>query len=108
MDDFAESGALYIGEGVIANGAALVPGKATLNGQFEGALTAKHLEILSKGVVSGTIQASLISVAGNLSKAVEATEVLSIESSGVVSGNITYGKLEVAKGGEILGTMNQR
>jgi cytoskeletal protein CcmA (bactofilin family) len=33
--------------------------------------------------------------------------MLSIESSGTVTGNVAYRKLEVAKGGELLGTLKQ-
>jgi len=38
---------------------------------------------------------------------VQATDTLSIGSTGVVSGDISYGTLEVAKGGELLGAMKQ-
>jgi len=32
------AGELFLGDGVIVNGFAIVPGKATLNGKFDGAL----------------------------------------------------------------------
>ena len=107
MSSTAETGNLFLGDGVVAIGTALVPGKAVFNGTYDGALSAKEVEVQSKGVVSGTTQASTISVAGKLNTSIEASEMLSIESSGTVTGNVAYRKLEVAKGGELLGTLKQ-
>jgi len=38
---------------------------------------------------------------------VQAADLLTIGSTGVVRGDVRYGKLEVAKGGELLGSMKQ-
>ena len=100
-------GDLYIGHGVVAKCVAIVPGRAVVNGQVDGAIDAKHIEVQEKGVLSGTTQAANIAVAGQINDVVRATDTLSIDSTGLVSGNICYGKLEVAKGGELLGTMKQ-
>jgi cytoskeletal protein CcmA (bactofilin family) len=100
-------GDLYVGEGVVANCIAIVPGRAMVNGRFDGAIEAKEIEVQAKGVVSGTTQATNISVTGKINDVVQAADTLSIGSTGVVSGDISYGKLEVAKGGELLGAMKQ-
>ena len=42
---------LYIGHGVVAHGVALVPGRAVVNGIFDGAIDSKELEIQTDGVV---------------------------------------------------------
>jgi cytoskeletal protein CcmA (bactofilin family) len=84
-----------------------VPGRAVVNGKFDGAIDSKELEIQSDGVVSGTTQAVAISVLGRLNDSVHATSTLLIGSTGQVNGDISYGDLEVAKGGEILGVMKQ-
>ena len=101
------NGDLYVGEGVIAICIALVPCRAVLNGQVDGAIDAKQIEVQAKGVVSGTTQAATIAVAGKINDTIQATDTLSIGSTGIVLGDISYGKLEVAKGGELLGTMRQ-
>ena len=98
---------LYIGHGVVAHGVALVPGRAVVNGIFDGAIDSKELEIQTDGVVSGTFQAAAISVLGRLNNSVVATSTLLIGSTGQVNGDISYGDLEVAKGGEIFGVMKQ-
>ena len=100
-------GDFYVGEGVIANCVAIVPGRAVVNGQFDGAIDAKEIEVQAKGIVSGATQAATIAVTGKINDVVQATDTLSIGSTGVVSGDISYGKLEVAKGGELLGAMKQ-
>jgi cytoskeletal protein CcmA (bactofilin family) len=46
-------------------------------------------------------------VVGKINNVVQATDTLSIGSTGMVSGDISYGKLEVDKGGELLGSMKQ-
>jgi len=102
-----KAGELFLGEDVIVNGFAIVPGKAVLNGQFEGALTAKEIEIQSRGIVNGTIQAETITVEGQLNKSIQATDVLAIGSSGIVKGDISYGKLIVTKGAELEGVMKR-
>ncbi len=107
MDNSTEFGNLFLGNGVVANGVAMVPGSAVLNGQFDGALNAKIIEVQQQGILSGTTQAASISVAGKLNNSIEATDVLTIANSGVVSGDIAYGKLEIAKGGQLLGTIKQ-
>jgi cytoskeletal protein CcmA (bactofilin family) len=101
------AGELFLGDGVIVNGFAIVPGKATLNGQFEGALTAKEIEIQSRGIVNGTIQAEVITVDGQFNNSIQATDVLTVGSSGVVKGDISYGKLVVTKGAELDGVIKR-
>jgi len=40
---------LYVGEGVVANGIAIVPGSAVVNGRFDGAIEAKEIDIHGNG-----------------------------------------------------------
>lgn len=91
----------------MATGIAIVPGSAVVNGHFEGQIEAKEIDVQSKGELSGITQATNITVTGKINDVVQAAETLSIGSTGVVTGDISYGKLEVAKGGELLGTMKQ-
>lgn len=106
-DEMTTFGNFYVGEGVVAKGVAIVPNSAEVNGHFDGALTAKEITVQSKGNLSGTTQAANISVIGKVNDVVHATDTLNIGSTGVVSGDIRYGNLEVAKGGELLGSMKQ-
>jgi cytoskeletal protein CcmA (bactofilin family) len=107
MSDNKILGELYVGHGVVAHGVALVPGRAVINGKYDGVIDSKELEIHSDGVVSGTTQAVAISVFGLLNDSVNATSTLFIGSTGQVNGDISYGELEIAKGGKIFGVMKQ-
>ncbi|CAM8656368.1 CcmA Integral membrane protein CcmA involved in cell shape determination [Oxalobacteraceae bacterium] len=100
-------GALYVGEGVLAQGVAIVPGQAVINGQFNGAIDASDIQIQARGIVSGTTKAEFISVGGKINDSVQATNTLTIGNNGAVSGDISYGSLEIAKGGELIGSLTQ-
>ena len=106
-DTAALVGNLYIGEGVVATGIAIVLGSAVLNGHFDGEIEAKEVDVQSKGELSGITQATNITFSGKINDVVQAADTLSIGSTGVVTGDISYGKLEVAKGGELMGAMKQ-
>jgi cytoskeletal protein CcmA (bactofilin family) len=105
MDENAK-GNLYIGAGVTANGTISAPGLIEVNGTVEGTLTARSLSVADRGVVSGKSTANHIRVAGKLIDTSIAHESLLIESTGLVSGTITYGDLEIRKGGELQGSIN--
>ena len=107
MSDNETKGDLFLGKGVFDHCVALVPGRAVVNGKFDGAIDAKELDVQEDGVVSGTTQAAAISVSGQLNNSVHATNTLVIGSTGRVRGDISYGNLEIAKGGEILGEMKK-
>ncbi|MFZ4693172.1 MAG: bactofilin family protein [Burkholderiaceae bacterium] len=107
MSDNETKGDLFLGKGVLAHCVAFVPGRAVVNGKFDGAIDAKELDVQVDGVVSGTTQASAISVSGQLNNSVHATNTLVIGSTGRVRGDISYGNLEIARGGEILGEMKK-
>jgi cytoskeletal protein CcmA (bactofilin family) len=107
MDNSSKIGDLYIGSGVVAHCVAIVPGRAVVNGRLDGAIDAQAIDVQEKGIVSGTTQAATIAVAGTINDTIHAADTLAVGSTGMVSGTISYGKLEVAKGGELLGTMKQ-
>lgn len=99
-------GSLYIGEGVVAHGVAIVPEQAVINGEFHGTMDANDVQIQARGIVSGTTNAEFISVDGQINDTVQATNTLAIGNNGTASGDISYGDLEIQKGGTIIGTIN--
>jgi cytoskeletal protein CcmA (bactofilin family) len=46
-------------------------------------------------------------VDGKKNDSVQATNTLTIGNNGAVSGDISYGSLEIAKGGELIGSLTQ-
>lgn len=98
-------GNLYIGAGVVANGVISVPGLVEIDGVVAGVITAESVNVTPNGVVEGATTAEHIRVAGKLMETSVANKSLLIESSGQVTGNITYGDLEIRKGGDIQGVI---
>jgi cytoskeletal protein CcmA (bactofilin family) len=93
---------LVIGEGVTFKGSIAAPGKAVINGNVTGELTADDLLIGTKGQVTGTVRAREIDVHGELN------EDMLIHSTGKVSGTLEYHELEIQRGGKFKGNMNQK
>ncbi len=96
-------GNLLIGAGVIAKGSITAPGLIEVDGTVEGVINAHSVNVTDHGVVSGTSTATHIRVAGKLLENSTAHHSLLIESTGLVSGKINYGDLEIRKGGQLQG-----
>ncbi len=97
----------YIGKGVIFKGEAKVPNKAVINGDFSGILDTQNLEIQSDGVITGNTKANAVKVFGKLNAELTCRNLLTVESSGEVKGALKYGEIEIARGGKVIGNMNQ-
>ena len=101
-------GELLIGAGVIARGTMTAPGMIEIDGDVDGMLNARSINITTNGVVNGNTTADNIRVAGRLMDISTAHHSLLVESSGQVTGKITYGDLEIRKGGNIAGDINSQ
>jgi cytoskeletal protein CcmA (bactofilin family) len=99
---------LVIGEGVTFKGSISAPGKAVINGNVSGELTADDLLIGTKGQVTGSVRAREIDVHGELNEDIVCKEHLLIHSTGKVSGTLEYHELEIQRGGKFKGNMNQK
>ena len=100
-------GDLMVGSGVIAIGTFRVPGEAIISGNVQGELTAASLSVLSSGEVTGNSVAQTILVAGKMNQSTTATQSLVVDATGVITGEIAYGDLEIRRGGELLGNIKQ-
>ncbi len=99
-------GDLFIGAGVVAVGTLNAPGLIEVDGSVDGVVNARSINVTANGVVTGNSTADHIRVAGKLMNTSTAHQSLLVESSGDVSGKITYGDLEIRKGGNIAGEIN--
>lgn len=100
-------GNLFIGQGVTAKGVFNVPGEAAIDGEMSGSLTADKVVIVKSGKLIADTTSNVIDVAGKVVQNTVARKSLIIRSGGIVSGETTYGDLEIMKGGEIVGTIAQ-
>ena len=97
---------LFIGAGVTFSGTVYVPGKALIDGVFDGDLKARDLEVDVNGTVIGNIDAQSLDVRGKMFEHIKCAQVCLIRSTGVITGSIVYGQLEIERGGVIKGSLN--
>lgn len=107
MAEINAPGSLLVGEGVYMKGSMRVPGIASVDGKMEGELTADTVFIQPNGSMDGVTTANHVRVAGALTNTTVANKTLVIESSGVISGAITYEELEIKKGGSLQGGIHK-
>ena len=104
----SENNNLVVGEGVTFSGSISVPGTATINGKISGELSAESLNIGKTGHITGKVKAKEIDVQGELHEDIQCDTHIIIHASGVVSGKLEYSELEIERGGQFKGQMNQR
>jgi cytoskeletal protein CcmA (bactofilin family) len=107
MNNPSVRGNLLIGQGVIANGTIAAPGEAIIDGEMSGTIEAGKIIVGKTGKLTADAVANYVDVSGEVTKKTVANISLSIQSGGVVSGEVSYGDLEIMKGGEIMGTITQ-
>jgi cytoskeletal protein CcmA (bactofilin family) len=105
MSEASSKGSVTIGEGVVIHGTIEASGKATVFGTLDGELTASEVVIGPVGRVAGRLTADVVDVQGEGPKELTARRSLVVRSSGRVSGNIRYGRLEVEPGAALDGTL---
>jgi cytoskeletal protein CcmA (bactofilin family) len=96
-----ESGGAVIGPETTVKGRLLNGGRIEIKGYFEGELEAKHLVVHKGGRVFGTVKAQSAEVHGVLQGNVGVKSLISIGSTGTVSGTVRYGQMSLAEGGDL-------
>lgn len=98
---------VVIGDGVVVKGTFTVPSKAVVNGVIEGDLTAEEVLIGPTGRITGRVSAKVIDVRGQLHNTIISEKSLIVRSTGKIAGKVHYSEIEIEKGGEIEGSLNQ-
>ena len=107
MSEGTKDKSIFIGTGVVFKGSISAPNQAIISGQVDGELVAKDVLVGASGVVTGKVEADFIDVKGELNETVTSKNVLIVRASGKITGKVTYGELEIERGGKIKGQMNQ-
>jgi cytoskeletal protein CcmA (bactofilin family) len=107
MSEDTKDKSIFIGNGVTFKGSINAPNQAIISGTVEGELVAKDVLIGASGVVTGTTDADFIDVKGELNEDITSKSVLIVRSTGKVTGDVTYGEIEIERGGQIKGSMTQ-
>jgi cytoskeletal protein CcmA (bactofilin family) len=107
MSEGNKDKSIFIGAGVVFKGSINAPNQAIISGTVEGDLIAKDVLIGAAGVVTGTTEADFIDVKGELNQSITSKSVLIVRNTGKVTGDVTYGEIEIERGGKVKGAMKQ-
>jgi cytoskeletal protein CcmA (bactofilin family) len=106
--DPAPSGEVaVIGAGVTIKGDVEAEIDLQIDGIVHGDVRCGTLIVNERGLVSGSIVAERVRVAGHVDGGIEATD-LAVEAGAHIKGDISYSRLRVSNGGVFEGTMTHR
>ena len=94
---------VYVGDGVVATGVVSAEDTIAIDGKFDGEITCGRLIVGPSGVVNGRIVVSSADIYGEIGPDVSVRRLLTVRSTGRVTGAWTYGEIEVEKGGVLIG-----
>lgn len=97
----SSQGSAVIGTDLVVKGDLRSNGRIEVHGYVEGKVTCDHLLIHPGGRVLGTIDAGNADVHGSFQGRARVRNVISIGSTGKVSGDVRYGGIALTDGGEL-------
>ncbi|NBS74535.1 MAG: polymer-forming cytoskeletal protein [Betaproteobacteria bacterium] len=107
LDRFHLSDSITIGQGVTFVGSISARGYALINGDVKGEISVDHLQVGQYGVIRGKIISREMGVQGEIHNEVSCSEHVLVYSTGLINGKLSYGELEIQKGGRVAGIMDQ-
>jgi len=90
---------------MVIEGDVIANGPLTVNGRVQGNLSAQSVTITKTGGIYGSLRARNAEVHGALQGDVSVIELIRIGETGSVTGQVEYGKIAMAQGGELSATM---
>ncbi len=105
-DRSSEVGCIVVGEGVAISGEFSVPGRAVINGSIVGDLQADELLVGETGKITGSVRVRKADIHGETHEKLSASELLTIRVTGRVNGNISFGGIEIERGGLMQGYLS--
>ena len=107
MSESIQNGCLIVGEGVSITGKISLPGKLTNDGQMEGEITAREVDVGVTGKIMGKLVTAVADVRGELVDSISVSEMLILRSTAKVRGNVLYNALQIEQGAIIEGTLSR-
>lgn len=90
-----------IGPDLVVKGDIKNGGVIEVHGYVEGSIAADHLIVHDGGRVFGTVRANAADVSGKVQGTVAVRNLINIGPTGTVAGDVRYGKLALATGGNL-------
>lgn len=107
MADLDQNGCLFVGQGVSITGKVALTAKLTIDGQIDGEITAKEVQVGETGKITGKLAVAVADVRGELVDSISVSEMLILRSTAKVRGTITYNALQIEQGAVIEGTLTR-
>jgi len=99
---------LYVGPGVTLKGEILGCDTLRVEGSVEGNAAARQLIVCAGGSFNGTVEIEEGDVEGRFEGTLNVAGRLFLRATGRICGTLSYGQIEVERGGEILGDIAVR
>lgn len=98
---------LHVGADIHLKGEITACDRLIVEGKVEASMDSKEIEISKSGVFIGTVDIDTADISGKFNGTMKARKRLVIRKSGYVSGDISYGEIEIEPGGEIGGSLKK-
>ena len=108
VKEIKPNSALIIGEGANIIGTIKESNEINIQGVVDGDIECKDLIIGKSGTVKGKIKTDSLSIEGNIEGEINVKGLLKLMSSGVVSGKISYGSIQILEGGTLMGELDYK
>jgi len=95
---------LTVGREIQLSGNISACDKLVVEGRVEAELKdCRQIEIASTGTFKGSAAIDMAEISGNFEGTLTARDILIVRSTGRITGTVRFGKLEIERGGEVVG-----
>ena len=95
---------LIVGREIQLSGNISACDKLVVEGRVEAELQdCRQIEIASTGTFKGSAAIDMAEISGNFEGTLTARDILIVRSTGRITGTVRFGKLEIERGGEVVG-----
>ena len=95
---------LTVGREIQLSGNISACDKLIVEGRVEAELKdCRQIEIASTGTFKGSAAIDMAEISGNFEGTLTARDILNVRSTGRITGTVRFGKLEIERGGEVVG-----
>ncbi len=98
---------LHVGADIHLKGEITSCDRLIVEGVVEASMDSKEIEISKSGVFNGTVNIDTADISGTFDGTMKARTRLVVRKTGRVTGDISYGEIEIEPGGEIGGTLKR-
>lgn len=102
-----EGSKLHVGADIHLKGEITSCDRLIVEGKVEASMKSKEIEIAKTGVFSGKVDIDTADISGCFDGTMKARKRLVVRKTGRVTGDISYGEIEIEPGGEIGGTLGR-